>query len=236
MKKKIYSIALSGLLLASSGLLKASNPDTTAENSNNSALKLTELNNSQGSEDGVKGKIIISAGVGLNGGRTAMVSRYITHDAEVNGTPTISSSSQIPMINLGVDYGFAKRFSIGGAVGYQSIVLNADAANNGIAGTDTWTRLNFAARVDYYIVASSHAILYTGIKGCYNAYSLKSTYSSIDPDYVSKINAVVHPLTGGGQIHMGFSYFFNETVGFNTEAGLAVGGPYFFSFGLGVKI
>ena len=238
MKKQIIGMAFAGALLM---CLNTGNAGelTPSLKKDNTFIDIEKKSKSNG-DDGVKGKIMVNAGIGLNGTRSFLRLQYndfSTFDSvNTSGAPTITSSSQIPLINVGVDYGFARRFSVGAAFGYQSIKLNANAASNGIEGTDTWTRFHMAVRGDYYIVANENLNLYTGLKVGYNIYNVKSTYSAIFPNYISNLKSnVPGPLTTGFQAHFGFSYFFNGMIGFNTEVGLAIGGPYYFAAGLGFK-
>lgn len=234
MKKQIIRMVFAGTFLMCLNTSNAGELKPEIKNGN----KLLEIKKNAGSDDdGIKGKIMVNAGVGLNGTRSFLRLQYRTTDStSTSGPPNITSSTQIPLLNIGVDYGFAKRFSVGAAFGYQSIKLNAGAGSNFIAGTDTWTRLHIAVRGDYYIVAKENLNLYTGLKVGYNIYNVKSTYTKLDPNYISKLETYVSgPLKTGVQAHFGFSYFFNGMIGINTEVGLAIGGPYFFAAGLGFK-
>lgn len=212
-------------------------PDTKELNRSSETYQNNiNLKGKEDSDEGINGKIRVTGNVGFNATRVSLLVRYNIDTSGTLSTPIITSSSQIPLLNLGVDYGFAKRFSVGAAFGYQSIKLNANAIKNGIAGTDTWTRIHLAVRGDYYIVATENVNLYTGLKIGYNTYSVKSTYTSINPNYINQtISLTGKPLAAGVQAHIGFSYYFNGLVGFNTEAGLAVGGPYYLALGIGAK-
>jgi hypothetical protein len=243
MKKQLLSLTFSAMVLISTNLSNATElksiKDATAP------LKLKKTTVMRGDNgDGIKGKTIVTGGVGFNTTRIALLARYGLHDANNNSTPTngfyspiITSSSQTPIICLGVDYGLLKRFSVGAAFGYQSIKLNANAQSNGIAGTDTWTRIQAAIRGDYYIVANDNVSLYTGLKLGYNMYNVSSTYTSINSHYISDLKATVgNPVATSVQAHFGFSYFVGGMVGFNTELALGVGGPYYFAAGLTFKM
>lgn len=233
MQTQIIGMAVSGMLLMSLNSINAKEFVSEVKHNNSKEGKVTVVKGS--GDEGVKGKIMVNAGVGLNGTRALLLLQYNGYDGSPS-VPIINSSSQLPLINVGVDYGFARRFSFGAAFGYQSIKLNANAASNGIAGTDTWTRFHLAGRADYYIVANENLNLYTGLKIGYNMYKVKSTYTSIDPSYISDLKTYVSgPLKTGVQAHFGFSYFFNGMIGVNTEVGIAVGGPYYFAAGLGFK-
>lgn len=234
MKKQLTYLTLLGVLLITTnpGIAGEFNPSGNTDLLSNR----TNIEPKGSGDDGVKGKIMVNAGIGLNGTRALLLLQYSGYETSTNYVPIITSSSQIPLINVGVDYGFARRFSFGAAFGFQSIKLNASAASNGIAGTDTWTRFHMAGRADYYIVANENINLYTGLKIGYNIYNVKSTYTSIDPSYISDLKTYVSgPLKTGVQAHFGFSYFFNGMIGVNTEVGIAVGGPYYFAAGLGFK-
>lgn len=241
MKKQIISIVLAGAFLMCLNSVNAG--ELTPEIKNDKNL-LEIKKKAESDDDGIKGKIMVNAGVGLNGTRASLRLKYNglpdANSNYYNGIPKIFSSSQIPLINLGVDYGIARRFSLGVAFGFQKITLNGEANdstfNNPTLGTDTWTRYHIAVRGDYYIVANENVNLYTGLKIGYNMYTVKSTFTKTDPSYISKLHSKVsNPLTTGVQAHFGFSYFFNGMIGINTEVGLAIGGPYFFAAGLGFK-
>ncbi len=235
MKKHLLHLVLLGVLFLTLNTGKAGENGSEIKQ-NVSTYNIEKLGKGSGSDDGVKGKIMVNAGIGLNGTRAFLLLQYKSYDSTANSVPIINTTSQIPLINVGVDYGFARKFSVGVAFGYQSIKLNASAASNGIAGTDTWTRFHMSGRADYYIVAKENINLYTGLKVGYNIYNVKSTYTTIDPTYISKLKSYVSgPLKVGVQAHFGFSYFFNGMIGINTEVGIAVGGPYYLGAGLGFK-
>ncbi|HLC84120.1 MAG TPA: hypothetical protein VJI69_09835 [Bacteroidia bacterium] len=185
-------------------------------------------------EEGVKGKIIITAGVGLNLLGTTLELRYIGNTI-YNFDGNIAGHDAWPMINGAVDYGLGKQVSVGVAFGYQKVTMNLKnvvAAND--KHYDTWTRIHFAARGDYYIVAKENISLYTGVKLGYNLYSVSSTVpTSVYPGYTSNL---WYPQPLSAQAHFGFSYFVKGMVGFNAEVGLGYGVPYLFAAGVTVKI
>ncbi len=228
----LLSLALSGIIFTSASAgnsieLKSKTINSTAP------FHLTKSPKGRGG-DGIKGKILIAADAGFNATRAGLILKYAAYTNTY--TPVITSTSGTPLINLGVDYGLGEKFSVGVAIGYQSITLNADAANNIIAGVDTWQRIHVAVRGDYYIVATDNISLYTGLKVGYNMYNVTSTYSSLDATYLTHLKASVVPQPTAIQPHFGFSYYIAEKIGINTEVALAFGGPYYFAVGCGIKL
>lgn len=187
------------------------------------------------SDDGVKGKIMVTAGVGFNVFATLLEARYLL-SSYYSFEGNISSSEASPMINAAVDYGFARKFSVGVAFGYQTAKINLrDIVTTGDRYTDTWRRLHFAVRGDYYIVAKENINLYTGLKFGYNMYTVSTTVpQNYYPGYLDNLDVYPQPMSV--QAHFGFSYYFMDLVGFNTEVGIGFGGPYLFAAGLSVKI
>lgn len=187
------------------------------------------------SDEGVKGKIMATAGVGFNIFGKLLEGRYYLSTYYDFGD-NISSSQGSPMYNIGVDYGFAKKFSVGVAFGYQTAVINLkDVVRMGDHYEDRWTRIHMAFRGDYYIVAKENLNLYTGLKFGYNMYTVKTTVpAQYYPGYLSNLDVTPQPLSI--QAHFGFSYYFMDMIGFNAEVGVGFGGPYLFAAGVAVKI
>lgn len=193
-----------------------------------------KLSPSSDDDEGVKGKIIVTAGVGLNLLGTTLELRYLAnaiYDFEGN----IAGHNAWPMINAGVDYGLGKQVSVGVAFGYQKVTMNLkDVVAVNDTHYDTWTRIHFAARGDYYIVAKENISLYTGVKLGYNLYAVSSTVpENYYPGYKDNL---WYPQPLSAQAHFGFSYFVKGIVGFNAEIGLGYGVPYLFAAGVTVKI
>lgn len=187
------------------------------------------------SDEGVKGKIIITAGIGLNFIGTSLELRYLTSpyyyfEGNLNG------HKASPMYNVAVDYGLGEKVSVGVAFGYQTIQINfRDIYTTGDSYHDNWTRIHFAARGDYYIVAKENISLYTGVKLGYNLYTVTTTLPANDfPNYTENLG--VYPPPVSAQAHFGFSYFVSGIFGVNAEFGLGYGGPYMFAAGATVKI
>ncbi len=184
------------------------------------------------SEEGVKGKIIITGGLGVNFFGTALELRYA---GGYYGYNNISHKAS-PMYNLGVDYGLGKQVSVGVAFGYQTTqIIYHDVLVNGDSYHDTWTRIHLSVRGDYYIVAKDEISLYTGIKAGYNMYTTTTNLPlSSFPNYIETLAVYPSPLSL--QAHFGFSYFVKGIVGFNAEVGLGYAAPYVFAGGVTVKI
>ncbi|MGZ4035190.1 MAG: hypothetical protein ACXVPU_00885 [Bacteroidia bacterium] len=234
MKKIIPSFLLSALsvfsfnLKASDGLQLNNLPDKNH-------VSTFKLKKDDG--DGIKGKIMITAGIGLNFEGTSLKARYLL-SSNYDFSSYNMRANTMPMLNLGVDYGLGKKVSVGVAFGYQTIKLNfTDPSDpNSLSGwTDTWTRIHFAVRGDYYIVANENISLYTGAKIGYNMFTVKSTYPApSNAEYLDLLD--VHPNPVSVQAHFGFSYFVKGIVGFNAEFGLGYGGPYMLALGVTAKI
>jgi hypothetical protein len=184
------------------------------------------------SDDGIKGKILLTAGVGFNVFGTILEARYLLssyYDFEGN----IDGHTTSPMINLMLDYGLGKRFSVGAAFGYQTAKINfKDVYTYGDSYHDTWTRIHLAVRGDFHIIAKENVTMYTGLKFGYNLYTVKTNLTT--PGYLSNLDVDPQPISV--QAHYGFSYFFNDMIGFNLEVGLGYGGPYLFAAGIAVKL
>ena len=189
--------------------------------------------------DGVKGKIIVTAGAGYNFARLNFALRYdlseYFYDSR-NGTSYSINPS--PIGNVIIDYGIAERVTVGVAFGYQRTTVNWQRDRYSPSGniidiineTDTWTRIHLAVRGDYRIIAKEEFGLYTGLRLGYNSYTMISTYSAFDPTYPTNLNVSFSPVTA--QAHFGFSYWFMGMVGLNAEVGLGYGGPYVAAIGL----
>lgn len=183
-------------------------------------------------EEGVKGKIIITGGLGVNFFGTTLELRYITG----NYNSSTMNHQASPMYNLGVDYGLGEQVSIGVAFGYQTTrIIFHDVFVNGDSYHDTWTRVHLAVRGDYYIVANEEVSLYTGVKAGYNMYTATTNLpASSFPNYIETLE--VYPSLISLQAHFGFSYFVKGIVGFNAEVGIGYAAPYVFAGGVTVKI
>jgi hypothetical protein len=186
------------------------------------------------SDEGVKDKIMITAGAGLNLLGTTMELRYLANGYYAF-EDHVSGHNALPLLNLAVDYGFHEKFSAGVAFGYQKVTMNLhDIITVGDVQHDTWTRLHFAARADYYIVSNDNLNLYTGVKLGYNLYTVTTTIpQQYYPDYTHHL---WFPATTCEQAHFGMSYYFSDMVGVNAEIGLGFGSPYLLEAGLAIRL
>jgi hypothetical protein len=229
--KKLFTLLLVSLFLFQSPIVKANETNSYSIVKHHNPYIIKSLK-AEDSDEGIKGKIIVSAGVGFNVFGTILEARYLLssyYDFEGN----MDGHTQTPMINVMADYGFARKFSVGVAFGYQTAKVKfRDVYAYGDSQHDTWTRIHLAVRGDYHIVAKENVGLYTGLKLGYNLYTVKTTLR--EPNYLSNLDVYPQPLSI--QAHFGFSYYFNGMIGFNTEVGLGYGGPYLFAVGLTVKI
>lgn len=231
--RKLFTLITVSLLCISSLHLSAYNGiklNSLSEGNRPFVLKPVE-----DSENGVKSKIIATAGAGLNLFGMYMELRYLA-STYYSYEDNIAGHQSSPMINVMVDYGLGKKFSAGIAFGYQTAKVNLkDVVYYGDRYQDNWTRMHFAVRGDYYIVAKENISLYTGAKFGYNMYTVTSNVPTFYyPNYVNNIG--VYPSAISAQAHFGFSYFMNGLFGFNAEVGLGWGGPYLAAAGLTIKI
>ncbi len=202
-------------------------------------------------EEGVKRKVIITANAGLNLMRTVLIYNYThgsspwnNHDERIGAVVTGSFS---PVYCIGVDYGITEWGSVGLAFGYQTITIHIDNNRqqaqhyNAPKGfyDDTWKRMYFGARFDYYISKHKNYLFYTGVKLGWSSYTMNSTLTPIKSTYPTDLNIVsVSPFPINVQHHLGYAHYFNGSgnVGLNAELGLGFGGPYMLAVGLTVKI
>jgi hypothetical protein len=198
-------------------------------------------------EEGIKGKIIITAGIGLNASYLNFYRAYAVSDYATNFTDNNFRVRSIPMINVMADYGIGKKVSVGLSFGYQTTNVSweyRDYSYNNSTGnynnfteiiTDKWTRFHFAARGDYRIIAKENLGLYTGLKLGYNTYTLNSTTATkYYSGYKESLDLHFSPVSV--QAHFGFSYWFQGMFGVNAEVGIGVGGPYIGAIGATFKL
>jgi hypothetical protein len=182
--------------------------------------------------EGIKGKMIFTLGVGLNAAPTFTAVRYASTADTIHHNFNVTYTSFAPIYNFIFDYGIVDRFTVGVGLGYQS--FNINWGDNTHTFVDTWKRFAVSARGDYRIVATETIGLYTGLRIGYNIYSLSSTASPFYKNYTTTNTS--HPQVFAFQAHFGFSYYFNGSIGVNSELGLALGGPYYASLGLTYKL
>lgn len=197
-------------------------------------------------ENGIKNKLIITPGVGVNIMGSYLMYSYAqksnwksTGDENYQHITTDASL----MYNIGVDFGILKFLSMGAAFGYQTAKVNIEAHEHNpvtkVPGhiIDSWKRVNISTRVDYYMIRKKNVLLYTGMKFGINYYSMTSTQTSLMSDYADKLPLTdVKPWGICTQMHFGCSCYFYNVVGFNSEVGLGIGGPYLATLGLSFKI
>lgn len=186
------------------------------------------------SKVGIKGKTMIAVGVGLNFFGSTLQKEYFKSN-NYSFIGNIEDYNASPMYNVMVDYGLYKKVSVGIAFGYQKVEIKLkEIDNTEDKYFDSWQRLHFAARWNYYLIAKEDRSVYTGIKVGYNVYTVTSDVpESLYPGYIKNLD--VSPFKGSFQAHLGFRYYI-KMVGFNAEAGLGYGGPYVFAAGITVKI
>ena len=213
-----------------------------------SAGTSTELNKStrlllpaQDESDNVKGKLFITAGIAFNIFSIEQLARYTSSPLYLDSSNfgfDYATYRSTPLFHGLVDYGIAKKFTIGIGFGYQKNTV-ADWEHdeyNPFTGyydryyyTDKWTRINIGARGLFHMVRTERISLYAGMRISGNMYTHSTNYG--DSRYFTKLK--VHPAPVSVQVLFGFSVFVTKNLGFNTELGL--GGPYFFSLGLTSK-
>jgi hypothetical protein len=233
MKRKLL-FSMTALILCSSVNLSAKDNDSQYLLKRKKPFVISSLKETT-SEDGIKDKIMITAGAGLNVLGKLIEARYYLNDY-YTFDGNISSSTSSPMFNVAGDYGLGKKFSIGVAFGYQTAKINiTNVLTTGDHYYDSWKRTHFAVRGDYYIIAKEKINLYTGLKLGYNVYSVTTNMpANYFPGYLTHLNVTPNPVSV--QAHFGFRYYFTEMIGFNTEVGLGFGGPYLFAAGLAIQL
>lgn len=189
-------------------------------------------------ENSIRGKLLLTGGLGVNILGTLLQYQYSNCDYWHNGSYAITGMSR-PMLVAAVDYGVGRRFSAGLSFGYQVAKVTVEdkyylSAGKSIPYDDTWKRLLFAARGDFYFLQLERISMYAGVKAGYSKFSMRSERSSFEPDYTSQLD--VKPLALSIQAHVGCNYFFTPMVGMNVEAGLGIGGPYLAEAGIVVKL
>ncbi|HEY0029250.1 MAG TPA: hypothetical protein VGC65_00715 [Bacteroidia bacterium] len=186
-------------------------------------------------DEGVKGKILITAGIGLNFLGTSLELRYLT-SPYYDFSDVITGHQASPMYNAAIDYGLGKQVSVGVAFGYQTVRINMqDVGSPNANYHDDWVRIHLAARGDYYIIANEEVSLYTGAKLGYNLFTVSTTIpKSMEPNYLENLGVYPNPISA--QAHFGFSYFVKGIAGFNAEFGIGYGGPYILAVGATIKI
>jgi hypothetical protein len=234
MKNKLL-LSIACLMCVSSALSAKEFPSYSLTKAKHSFV-IKSLKDAADDENGIKGKIMISADVGLNTiGKNIELRYYGSSYYYYDGN--ISNSQASPFYNLGVDYGLGKKVSVGVAFGFQTarITFDQNVSGNGVVAYDSWRRIHASVRGDYYIIAKEKISLYTGLKLGLNLYTVSTTLPSYNyPNYIENMGVTPQPLCV--QAHFGFSYYFNGMIGINTEIGLGVGTPYLFAVGLAIKL
>jgi hypothetical protein len=198
---------------------------------NNYPISLIRVNDSK--DSGIKRKIMITAGVGLNLLGRNLQKTYLK-SSNYSFIGNIESHKTSAMFNAGVDYGIRKKISVGAAFGYQKAVINLmHLDNTDDRYFDSWKRVYLALRGDYFLRSKENFDLYSGVSIGYNKYTVTSNVpDTLYPDYLENMDVKPSELTVQG--HVGFHYYIKR-VGFNAEAGFGYGAPIIGTFGLTVK-
>lgn len=196
------------------------------------------VNDSTAQERGVRDRLVLTAGAGINVLGTTLQLKYEESTYWRSRSATIAGRST-PVFLVAADYGFSPRISAGLSIGYQSATVDVSdnyylSAGQPIVYADSWKRLHFAVRGDYSFFIQEHLQLYTGLKIGYNVYTMTSERAVVDSLYTSELNVMPYALST--QVHLGCNYYFNSVVGLNFEFGLGIGGPYLAECGIVVKI
>ena len=199
-----------------------------------------------GLTNGVKNKLFITPGLGLN---ILPLFLKFTYAQQSNWKSSGDENLQhirthaTPLYNISLSFGILKFLSAGATVGYQTAKVDIEAHKfnhvTGIEGyvVDSWKRINITGRADYYILKKQKILLYTGVKIGYNFYSMTSTLTPSMPEYTDKLPLVdVIPFKMCTQVCFGCSYYFYKIIGCNAEVGLGIGGPYLTAAGFTLRI
>lgn len=182
-----------------------------------------------------KGQVVLTGGAGTS--LVGLLFNAITNPAnKVQGEVEFKST---PALLGMIDYGIAKRFSLGFAFSYQSFsgtYSNYSYTNsNGIRviGTfkDKLTRMNYAIRPLFHLGNNEELDLYIGPRIGFTKWDY--TTNNADPYYNGDYDGGAFSDRVRVQVLFGVRYFFNEHIGINGE--LAIGTPYYMMGGINFK-
>lgn len=133
--------------------------------------------------------------------------------------------SSIPVVTGAIDFGVADRFSIGGAVSYQSLTITTTEGNETVK--DGINCVNVGVRPLFHFGNSDDLDLYAGIRVGVTRWSATTTRNDPDFDPLEEYSAPglvsLQPLFGG-------TYYFGEgNFGINGEVGF---GTYLAALGV----
>lgn len=180
-----------------------------------------------------KSTICVNGGVSLVG----QIISGLSNSATLGYT---TSNYSIPAIQLSYDFSAAKWFSIGIAGAYQTMGIKFkdypyyDANNNLVTGNfkASGNRLNIGVRALFHYGGLDKVDMYSGLRMGYSSWSFKT--NSMDPTFDAssyfKSSGHVWPQF----ILYGIRVYFTENLGINGE--IAIGPPYYASFGLNYRI
>lgn len=182
-----------------------------------------------------QGQSVVSAGVGYS--LVGII--FSTLKNAVNTAPTSKvSSTSIPVIAVGYDYGISDKFSIGGAYTYQDLKIKYDSYQDTTTGQifygdyyNKLSRQNFGVRMLFHFSNNESLDLYSGLRLGYSMWShqtnnpsMKSGNSLDDAFFRNRI---------WPQAIFGMRYFFGDMLGINTE--FAIGPTYFIMVGAALR-
>jgi len=173
----------------------------------------------------LKGESVLTAGFGV-GFLNVAVSLQGAADDNVK-------TSSAPTLNFMYDYGLIDNFSMGIAVGYNSISIEEKYTSypTGIDYTKkgTYTRLNIGLRPMFHWGTKEELDWHSGIRLGYSMwdYSFSSNDPFAEPEYD---NQDLYSF----QILFGARAYFSEKVGMTFDIG--VGTPYFVGIGMSVRL
>ncbi len=232
MKIKNISTLIGTVLILNQLNAAILNPDIHKPKEQRNLLNVKSVDD----ENGIRGKLLFSTGIGYNIWGDRLDAKYSStlFRADKYENEQVRTS---PIFNFSIDYGIIKNLSAGVSIGYQKAAVTYlyYGVSDNVTYTDNWTRIHTSVRVDYHILAKEKLSLYTGLKYGYNNYSVESDLNKSYPNYNAKYNIHMNTLHSV-QAHLGFSYYFNKTIGLNAETGLGIGGPYLGAIGLAIKI
>lgn len=187
-------------------------------------LCLFMLNTNAQNED-YKSTITLDAGFSLVGA--------IFNATTINGEDP--SSSALPAFQITYDYGLQNWISLGAAVSFQSMSVDAvtfDNSSNTITYTDNVRRLNLALRALVHYANDGNVDLYSGLRFGVTNWSGSSDNPNNEYDLYDYwgISTNFAPQL----VLFGIRGYFTDNIGANAE--LTIGAPYFFALGLAYRL
>ncbi|MBN8702918.1 MAG: hypothetical protein J0M08_07625 [Bacteroidetes bacterium] len=175
-----------------------------------------------------KGDIVVTGGASFS--LVGLLANLAKESVNTSGSS--ASISVTPGMNVMLDYGVAKVFSLGVAASYQSLTSKYSDYydDNGyyFVGNfkTTISRTNIGVRPLFHFGGTSENLdMYAGGRISYTLWSVTGDNTG---EFINQFNS--RPTF---QALVGMRYFFTQNIGFNLEG--AIGSPYYAMMGLNLK-